>query len=155
MIASKLGKKKGNSDSKIDKELIQKISNMNLTDMKVYINDRLSNFVVSGDGLNEIIKKLLVVNEKTSKRYIEADDMDSKKKKGFDLVLAILTNKKVTFTAIEQAEQFIHIYKEIIENYDKTYKDIYLSRLKDAIETAVANISLKAEINNRLKVIGS
>ena len=155
MFRNILGKIKGQgSEDKAYKELVQKIAKMNLTDMKAYINNRVPGMGTSEEGLSEIMKKLLNVDEKTSKRYIDADDMDSKIKKGFDLVLALLINKKLTVLAIEQVDEFIKTYKEIIDNYDRKHKQIYSSRFKGALGKAVDNINLRAELSRKSKVIG-
>ncbi|WP_321779578.1 hypothetical protein [Sulfurimonas sp.] len=155
MFGSILGKIKGVSgEDKVHKELVQKIAKMNLTDMKAYISDRMPDMSVDEDGISEIMTRLLKEDEKTSKRYINADDMDSKIKKGFDLVLTLLTNKKLTVLAIEQVDEFIKTYKEIIDSYDKKHKQIYGSRFKDALGKAVDLISLRAELNRKSKVIG-
>lgn len=96
MFSKMLGKIKNSSsdENREHRELVDKISKMNLTDMRTYINNRIPDLPVSEDGLSEILYRLLKVDEKTSKRYIEIDDMDSKIKKGLELVLSILSNKK-------------------------------------------------------------
>jgi hypothetical protein len=157
MFSSILGKakvKKGD-ENKEHKELVDKISKMNLTDMRSYINNKISNFEIDEDGLSEVMRKLLKVNSKTSKRYIEIDDMDSKIKKGFNLVLSVLTNKKITVTTIELVNEFLEMYADIIEKYDKDHKEIYSSRFKDAIGQAIEGINMQAELNKKMKVIGS
>ncbi|WP_324171768.1 hypothetical protein [Sulfurimonas sp.] len=155
MFGNILGKIKGKkSEDKVHSELVQKISKMNLTDMKAYINNRIPDLSVDEVGLSEIMKKLIKVDEKTSKRYIDASDMDTKIKKGFELVLTLLVNKKITVLAIEQVGEFIKIYKEIINDYDKKHKQIYGSRFNKALGQAVDGINLRAELNRKSNVIG-
>ena len=93
MLSKILGLKKNDKPDK-DEELAEKISKMNLTEMRSYLNNRIPTLEVSKNGLVEILKKLTTLNEKSSKRYIEIDDMDSKKKSGFDIVIHIATHKK-------------------------------------------------------------
>lgn len=156
MFSNMLGKMKGSSsdENQENKELINRISKMNLTDMRAYINNRIPDFSVDEDGLNEILHKLLEVNEKTSKRYIEIDDMDSKIKKGFDLVLSILTNKKVTVTTIELVNEFLDKSKDIVQKYDKENKQIYYTKFKDAMELAIKYMNAKAELQRKMGIIG-
>ncbi len=155
MFGNILGKIKGeDNEDKAHKELVEKISKMNLTDMKAYINNRMPGLGIDETGLSEIMSKLIKLDEKTSKRYIDANDMDSKIKKGFELVLSILVNKKITVLAIEQVDEFIKIYKEVIDTYDKKHKQIYGSRFKEALGKAVDGINLRAELNRKSKVIG-
>ena len=156
MFAKILGKKKDN----VDKEnashamLIEKISKMNLTEMRSYIKINIKDYAVSEDGLNEVMHKLITEDEKTKKYYLKEDDMDSKKKKTFDLVLNISENKKVNLITVEQMNQFIEIYKDIIDKYDQEYKEIYFSRFTDAIGLAIAHVALKIELNEKMTILG-
>ncbi|WP_373035751.1 hypothetical protein [Sulfurimonas sp.] len=156
MFSNMLGRMKNFSLDKNqeNKELTDKISKMNLTDMRAYINNRIPDFSVDEDGLNEVLHKLLEINENTSKRYIDIDDMDSKIKKGFDLVLSILTNKKVTVTTIELVNEFLDKSKDIVQKYDKENKQIYYTKFKDAIDLAIEYMNAKAELQRKMDVIG-
>jgi len=142
-------------EKKKSRDLVDRISRMNLSDMRVYINNRIPDFPVEEEGLIEILHKLLEVDEKTSKRYIEIGDMDSKIKKGFDLVISILTNKKVSVTIIELVNDFFEKSKDIIEKYDKENKQIYFSKFKDAIDLAIENMNARSEFQKKMGVIGS
>ncbi|EDZ63645.1 hypothetical protein SMGD1_1252 [Sulfurimonas gotlandica GD1] len=156
MFSKILGKMKSFSSDKNQehRDLVEKISKMNLTDMRAYINNRVPDLQVNEDGLIVILNKLLEVDEKTSKRYIEIDDMDSKIKNGFDLVLSILTNKKVTVSSIELVNEFLEKSRDIIQKYDTENKQIYCSKFKDSISLAVRNMNAKSEFKNKLNVIG-
>jgi len=155
MFSKILGKIKGEaSDKNLDnKELVAKISKMNLTDLRTYINNRIVDFPVDEDGLSEVMHKLLKVDEKTSKRYIEIDDMDSKIKKGFDLILSILTNKKITVATIELVNKFLEMSQDIIEKYDKDHKQIYSTKFKDSMKLAVEEITAKVELKRKMNII--
>ena len=152
MFSKIFGNTKDNShmDNNKQKEFISK---MTLTDMKSYINDRIEDYPVEEDGLTEILNKLLKVDEKTSKRYINIDDMDSKIKKGFDLVLNILSNKKITVDSIELASQFAELSKPIIDKYDKDHKEIYSTRFTDSITLAIQKMNLRSELEKKMNFI--
>ena len=156
MFGKILGKTKDEpgDDNGENKELIEKISKMNLTDMKAYIGNRVPNFEVNEDGLSEIMRKLLKKNEKTSKRYVEIDDMDSKIRKAFDLVLNILKSKKITVTTVELVSEFVDMSKDIIERFDYDNKQIYKSRFKKAISLAVTDINGRTELERKMNLIG-
>ena len=145
-----LGKKDSYSsdENKEHDELVHKVSKMNLTDMKSFINSN----DVNEDVLIQIVKKLITVDDKTLKRYIEPDDMDSKIKKGFELIISILVHKKVTVVAVERVQIFIEMYSDILTKYDADNKEIYASRLKDAVKTAIKNIETKAEVSKKIRV---
>ena len=102
MFLSKvLGKKKKTEEDSLYKELNNKIPKMNLNDMRSYINNKVVDFSVSEDGVEEVIKRLISINKETSKRFIEIDDMDIKIKKAFELIITILENKKITVVGLE------------------------------------------------------
>lgn len=134
------------SRSKKNKKLEEKISKMDLRYMRLYVNGRLSEFKVDEFGLNEIIKKLTNPNAETSKHFIEADDMDSKKKKALDLIILILANKQTSIAVIENVHLFLEVYEEIISKYDKDNKQIYEKRIKDLINLAIKRIEIESNM---------
>ncbi|MDD2449038.1 MAG: hypothetical protein PHG10_05180 [Sulfurimonas sp.] len=144
-----------NDEEKMHNELVERISKMNLTDMRSYINNRISDLPVSEDGLKEVLKRLLEVDEKTDKRYIDIEDMDSKIRKGLDLIINILANKKITIEAIEVAIELFEASKEIIEKYDNDNKQIYHSKIRDSLNKAIETMNMKSEIQRKMGVIGS
>lgn len=155
MFSKILGRKKediGHSD-RAHNEMVHKISQMNLTDMRSYIMDKVSGFKSTEDGLIEIMRRLNTLDEK-GKRHIEMDDMDTKKKKGFDLVIAIASHRRVTVVAIEMISEFLNIYHDILKKYDTDHKEIYESRIKDAVAKAVFNIGEAAELKRKMDILG-
>jgi len=152
MFSKMLGNVKDSSTDE-NRELVDRVSRMNLTEMRSFINNQIPDFPVDEDGLREVLHKLLDIDEKTSKRYINIDDMDSKIKKGFDLVLNILTNKKITINVVELANDFLEIYKNIIEKYDNENKQIYYTKLRNSIDLAIKQMSAKAELQIKMDVV--
>lgn len=147
-------KKEESTEDREHNELVLKIAKMNLTDMKSYVNGRVADMSVTEDGLIELMKKLITIDETTSKRYIEIDDMDSKIKKGFELVLSIGAHKKITVVTVELIQEFMEIYSDIITKYDTTHKQIYSSRLKDVISKAASTLNEMAEMRKKMGVLG-
>jgi hypothetical protein len=156
MFSNILGRKKEDiSEEDADHaELIAKISKMNLTEMRTYIKDRIPDFSSDEDGINAVLNRLIAQDSKTKERYLKSDDMDSKKKKAFDLVLAIAEHKKINLVTIELIQKFIEVYREIISDYDKEHKEIYESRFVDAIKNALININEKAALKNKMDLLG-
>ena len=151
MFGKILGKKKENTG--VD-NIALKVSKMNLTEMRSYVNNRLDDFEITPDGLIEVMKKLTTIDEKNSKRYLQIDDMDTKKKKGFDLVLLIASSKYISVEVIELLQEFIKVYEELIAKYDIDFKEIYASRFLDAIELAIDNVNKQTEFQRKQKVLG-
>ncbi|MDF1879597.1 hypothetical protein JHD46_08105 [Sulfurimonas sp. SAG-AH-194-C20] len=149
-------KKKETCDDKMDdtcKELMLKINKMNLTEMRSYINNKIKDLEPSTEGLNLLLERLTKVESTSKKSYINSDDMDSKKKKAFDLVLSVMGNKKINIQSIELMQIFLEVYEEIIKDYDKEHKDIYSSRFNDAISNGVAMIEVVSNMTNKLHVL--
>jgi len=151
MFSNIMGNKNSQKDD--NTELIEKISKMNLTDMRLYVKDNMKDFKSSKDGLEEILKKITLVDSQSSKRYIEADDMDVKIKKAFDLVLAILENKNISASIIEKAQNFLEIYKDIILSYDTNNKQIYAKKLHDKLISSANIINMKSDLIKKMNVI--
>jgi len=78
--------------------------------------------------------------------------MDSKKKKGFDLVILISKNIHMNVEIVELLQKFTLIYEELIHAYDTEYKDIYFSRLTDAISFAIDSVNKYSEFNRKTNV---
>jgi hypothetical protein len=156
MFKKILGKKKSeiSTQDKAHSKIVERISKMNLTDMRAYINNKISEFEVDEDGLIEVLRKLIVKDDKTSKRYIEIDDMDSKIKKCFDLVISIASHNKITVVAVESIQEFITEYSDIITKFDKDNKQIYESKLKDSLQNAINNISDMTDFKRKMNVLG-
>ena len=149
-----LGRKKGSSeDDKEHSELVQRISKMDLTEMKSYLNNRISTMPVCRDGLVAILNLLLKVNKKTNTRYLKIDDNDAKIKKGFDIAIAISTHNMITFPVVKLLQDFEEAYKDIIEKFDTDNKQTYKGKLKKAVENAVLTIGLIADIHNTSDIL--
>lgn len=155
MLLNLLGKKNHLKDDskKVYLELVHEISKMKLSDMRAYVNNKTPNFEVTENGLIEVMRKLIVEDKNTSKRYINFDDMDSKIKNAFELVLLILNHRKISVLCIEFCQEFMNIYDEIIKKYDTEHKDIYHSRLIKAIQLAVEKVNTKTDLAEKINLI--
>ncbi|MDX9743806.1 MAG: hypothetical protein RBT59_08325 [Arcobacteraceae bacterium] len=151
-IIGKIKNKSENSDKK-HAELVDKISTLNLTDMRVYVKNKLQGFEVTEEGLVEVLKRLISVNKDTSKRYLEIDDMDSKIKKGFELVISISTDKRITINAIELIQKFIIVYDDVIIKYDTQNKEIYGSRLKSSVENGIMSVDKRTKFGAKQHIL--
>ncbi len=129
-------------------ELKEKISQMNLSEMRLYVNDNLKSYAISECGLKEIMNRLISKNE-SSKRFIESDAMDSKIKKAFDLFMLIGESKKMTSATTKLMEEFIKLYSDLILKFDKENKQIYESKLKKCLITAIENVTKMASYKNK------
>jgi len=149
-----LFKSKAKSETNEEEHTIEKISKMNLTDMRSYVRNSMKDFEVSEIGLQLLMDKLTLEDEHSQKYYLNADDMPSKKKKAFDLVILVANSKKITIETVESIQRFLEVYREIIEAYDKEFKEIYDSRFNDALNQAVANLDEITKFQTKMKVLG-
>jgi len=154
MFSKLLGKKTSTSDQSSN-EIEQRVAKMDLNDMRNYVNNKLSDFQICDDGLIEVMKRLILKNEKTSHRFIEIDAMDTKVKKAFDLVVLVAKSKKITVVAVELIREFIDLYDDIIEKFDTDNKQIYNSKLKTSLNEAILTIKSKSDIKEKMDYLDS
>lgn len=152
MLAKMFGKKNQNKNKNF--ELVEKIAKMNITDMRSYVKNSMKDFEASIEGNNEVMKKLTSFDEKAQTYYIKNDDMDVKKKKAFELLIAILTSKHIDIQTIELTQSFLEIYKKLIDDFDKRNKQIYASKLKDTLESAIETIDKYTQFQQKMNVLG-
>jgi len=142
-----LNKKEQQQDKQCN-EIKIKISKMNLSEMRLYVNDNLKNYAISECGLKEIMSRLISKTE-ASKRFIESDAMDSKIKKAFELVLLVGKSKKMSVATTKLIEEFIKLYNDLIIKFDVENKQIYESKLKKCLVTAIDNVTKMANYKNK------
>lgn len=155
MLRKILGKKSKDDTQKeiVNPEIAEKVAKMNLSDMRLYVNNKIAGFGVNADGINEILKRLTThVNDK-GEYYLKIDDMDVKKKKTFDLIILIAGSKYINFETIELMQKFMEVYQPVIDHCDNENKQINARRIKKAIETAIANIQTLSAVHNKLDVL--
>lgn len=154
MFSKILGK--GKTDVNGDREhqdIILKVSKMHLSDMRSYVNNKTSGLEICENGLLEVMKRLISTDAKNN-RFIESDAMDSKIKKAFELVIIIAKHKKITVTVAELIQEFIKTYNDLIVKYDQKNKQIYASKLKDALSVSIENLGKMTQENKKSKVLG-
>jgi hypothetical protein len=154
MFSGVLDKKKKSVSEHTNSEIVLKVSKMNLTEMRAYVNNKLANEETKEDGLYEVMKKLITPHETTMKLYIQMDDMDQKKKKAFELIFLISKSKKITIETVELMQKFTVLYVDIIKKFDQDYKEIYESKLGDAIKHALVNLNELAELQKKINILG-
>ena len=149
-----LGKNKREiNESGNHSKIVERISKMNLSDMRIYVNNKLNDFEITEDGLSEVMRRL-ISKDANEKRFIESDAMDSKIKKAFDLVIIVSASRKITVVTTELIQEFILQYSDLIEKYDTDNKQIYGSKLNDGLAKSIASISEMAELKRKMGVLG-
>ncbi|MBA3026049.1 MAG: hypothetical protein FP820_06500 [Sulfurimonas sp.] len=155
MFDNLFGKKsKVDDEVTINAHIAEKIAHMNLTDMRAYLNNRITGFDVCEFGLSEVMKKLTTEDEESEQRYLKIDDMDTKIKKAFDIVLMIAVHKKISVKTVEYMQEFLEVYRDIIESFDTRNKQIYGSKLADGLKMAIKGVNAREELKNKMQVLG-
>jgi len=154
MFSKILGRKKGNKEQGEDSVLVERVSKMTLSEMKLYVNDKIKDLLLSEDGLREIMMKLTAKDE-NGHCYVKMDDMAVKKKKAFDLVILLAKSKKVTVESIELVQKFVDIHQDIIAAYDKEFKEIYNSRFRDAISAGLATLETLSCLQTKMNTLSN
>ncbi|MDF1875981.1 hypothetical protein JHD48_09560 [Sulfurimonas sp. SAG-AH-194-I05] len=155
MLSKILGKNKDSSEeNKKLTELTDKVDNMNLTEMRAYVNNKLKNFAICSDGLNIVMKKLISTDLKKN-RFIELDAMDTKKKKALDLVILIAGSKIATMQVAELIQNFLEVYSDVIAKYDNENKEIYKTKIITALKGSIITIKSMSEITRKEKILGN
>lgn len=149
MFGKLFGKDK--KDNRTD--TVNKVSKMNLTEMRSYVNNKQADLPVDADGLLAVMTKLSLPDEKTQKLYIEQNDMDTKKKKAFDIVILVAKQKKMSIGIVDMLQKFIENYQDIIQKYDTDLKEIYDSRLNDSVAFAINSLDTIDAIKAKMKVL--
>lgn len=137
--------KKGEEESQKTSELAEKIGKMNITEMRSYVNGK-AGLELCEEGLDAVVTKLC--------SYLQESDMDSKKKKAFDLVLLCAQSKHISFNIVEKIQEFVTTYQTLIKNYDKEHKEIYASRFRDALEVAIQNMQEMKDLHAKMSLLG-
>ena len=155
MLRKILGKKSKNDTQEeiVNAQIVEKIAKMNLSDMRLYVNNKITDFEVSIDGINEVLKRLTNPVNAKGEYYLKIDDMDIKKKKAFDLIILIASSKCINLETIELIQKFMEVYQPIIAHCDNENKQINATRIKKAIETAIINIQTISAVHNKLDVL--
>jgi hypothetical protein len=153
MFSKIIGNIKSSKEELIKEKLLEKISKMDLADMRIYVNGKFTEYKVSEYGLLQILKKINIENENTSHLYLKHDDMDSKKKKVFDLILLILSSKYISVKVIDSVQAFLKIYIDIIKKYDIDNRQIYETKIKESIGFAADKVSFKSDIENKMRTL--
>jgi len=153
-MLSKLFGKRGDSaeDDSDFKALKEKISQMNLSELRLYAKGKLDGFEVSEEGLVLVLERLLVpINEK--RLFLDADDDDTKLKKAFDLVISIARENRVSMKVVELIAKFIQTYEKLIKAFDQKHKEIYEDRLKKAVDNAMEIVEAKMALQNKMNML--
>ena len=152
MLNKLLGKKEKKTKDNT-KELQEYLSKIGVSEIRSLLLGQVEKFPVDEVMIVEILKKMTYEDAKTEKKFLESSDNDIKLKKAFDTVITAANHKKITIEAIELIQKFIQMYKDIIEEFDKRNKQIYMHKLTKAIEGSLEIVAQITAYANKMAVI--
>ncbi|KIM12783.1 MAG: hypothetical protein KU37_02625 [Sulfuricurvum sp. PC08-66] len=129
----------------------------NLDDILLYVRDQKPDHKVTDAGLAVILTRFNTQKSADKKsptgerREFEPYDMDSRTKKGFDLVIAIAQHKAISVTTLEMVKAFYIIYKDVLLDYDTKFTQIYAHRIKEAYKGGNVRALTKRKIEHELQ----
>ncbi len=115
-------------------------------DMKVYVYNHNKEFPCSDAGMAAVLERFIFTNE------FQFGTMSEELKLGFDIVLAISRNNRITLETAELINMFIKTYKDVIHFYDRQAVQTYKYKLKKAYEQALALVEAKIAIEQEMRI---
>lgn len=115
-------------------------------DMKIYLYNNNKEFPCSDAGMEAILKRFINLNE------FQIGQLAEELKLGFDLVLSISKNSKISFETTELIALFIKTYKDVIHSYDRQAIQTYNHKLKQAYDYSLKIIDAKLKIEEKLRL---
>ncbi len=122
------------------------ISTWTKEEMKVYIYNHNKEFPCTDAGMAAILERFIHSNE------FRIETMSEELKLGFDLVLAIARNNRISLETAELINEFIKTYKEVIQSYDRQVSQTYKYKLKKAYEQSLEIVEAKMAIEQEMRV---
>jgi len=115
-------------------------------EMKVYIYNHNKEFPCTDAGMAAILERFIHANE------FQIGTMSEELKLGFDIVLAIARNNKISLETAELIHTFIKTYKDVIQSYDRQAVQTYKFKLKKAYEQSLELVEAKMAIEQEMRV---
>lgn len=115
-------------------------------DMKTYVYNHNKEFPCTDAGMAAILERFINANE------FQIGTMSEELKLGFDIVLAISRNNRISLETAELIKDFIKNYKDVIQSYDRQAVQTYKYKLKKAYEQAVELVDAKIAIEQEMRI---
>lgn len=113
--------------------------------MQSYVYNRNKQFPLSDAGMAAILDRFNRTNE------FKIGDLAEELRMGFDIVLSIARNKKISPSTTDLIFTFIKQFAEVIESYDRQSAQTYYHKLLRAYENSVDMVKKKQEIERALQ----
>lgn len=115
-------------------------------DMKIYVYNHNKEFPCTDAGMAAILERFIYANE------FQIGTMSEELKLGFDIVLAISRNNRISLETAELINTFIKTYKDAIQFYDRQAVQTYKFKLQKAYQQALELVEAKMAIEQELRI---
>jgi len=140
MLARFMKKKiQTSKENKNEKELIDKVTSMDLIAMRHYVVEENPPLV----GITEVAKKLVTRDKRTNQRFIEENASSFKIQKSVNLFEYICEHCPLSDELLKLLQIFPYVYSDIISAHDESYKKQYSEAIQHAIFFAEKKFAIK------------
>lgn len=115
-------------------------------ELQAYVYNNNKKYPSSDAGMGAILERFIYRDE------FEIGTMSEELKVGFDIVLSISRNKRISLQTTDLILEFITYYKEVINSYDRQSAQTYYHKLVVAYEKSVSMVNRKLEIEQEIRV---
>lgn len=122
------------------------ISSWNKDELKDYVYGHNKLYRCSDAGMAAILERFINNNE------FKIGQMAEELKEGFDIVLAISRNMKISFSTTDLIYDFIKNFEDVIKFYDRQSSQTYYHKLIQAYEKSVTLVKAKTGIEREMSV---
>ena len=122
------------------------ISSWKKRELKDYVYGHNKLYRCSDAGMAAILERFINTEE------FQIGDMAEELKEGFDIVLAISRNHKITLLTTDLIYSFIKHFEDVIKSYDRQSAQTYHHKLKEAYRKSLELVDAKTDIEREMSV---
>ena len=122
------------------------ISTWDKKGLQAYVYNKNKKYLSTDAGMAAILERFINTNE------FQIGHMAEELKVGFDIVLSISRNNRISFATAELIYAFTKHFKEVITSYDRQSAQTYYHKLIQAYEQSVKMIEAKHRIEQEIRV---
>ncbi len=115
-------------------------------EMKIYVYNHNKDYPCKDAGMAAILERFIYSNE------FRVETMAEELKLGFDIVLAIARNNRISLETAELIQTFIKSYKEVIQSFDRQLSQTYKYKLQKAYEQSLEIVEAKMAIEQEMRI---
>lgn len=130
----------------------------NFEQMKDYTLGRMKTPELNDFGLAAILVAFInkMTHDKSApggkRRLLESFDLDARTKKGMDLLLSIISHKKISSKTLDLVPDLLEKYKDVFTEFDTKNHQTYVHKFKETYKFAQVAALAKAQMKREMQV---